>query len=355
LEVSPENPSIALGTAQQFKATGVFSDSTTQDMTESVTWSLSDEAVASISNDAASKGLAHSLSVGTTKVIATSGSISNFTSLTVTTAALVSIGITPENPTAAVGTSQQFKATGTFTDNSTQDLTSGATWSSSDTSIATISDAITSKGLALALSKGTTTVTATVGSISGSTSLAVTGASLVSMDVTPKDPTVVRGMTQQFKATGTFTDNSSQDLTSLVTWSSSVPSIATISNTAGSQGLATSLSGGTTSIKATFGNIAGQTTMTVTTVTLVSINVTPVNPVSHFGQIIQFIATGIYSDNSSSDITTAVTWSSSDTSIATISNAPGTKGLANADHKYGLTIITATLGAISGSTNLLDP
>ncbi|MFI5294047.1 MAG: Ig-like domain-containing protein [Thermodesulfovibrionales bacterium] len=355
LEVSPVDPSIALGTAQQFKATGVFSDNTTQDMTESVTWSLSDEAIASISNEAATKGLAHSLSAGTTKVTATSGSVSGSTSLTVTAATLVSIEVTPANPTSAVGGSQPFKATGTFTDDSTQDMTSLVTWSSSDQAVATIGNNAASKGLAQALSAGTTSITATFGDIFGSTSFTVTGASLVSLDVTPKNPTVVKGMTQQFKATGTFSDNSTQDLTSVVSWSSSAPAIASISNAAGSRGLATSLSAGTTPITATFGNITGQTAMTVTAVTLVSIKVTPVNPMVHFGATVQFTATGLYSDGSSADITTVVTWSSADTSIATISNAPGTKGLATADHKQGSTIITATLGTISGSTMLVDP
>ncbi len=355
LEVSPADPSIALGTTQQFKATGVFSDNTTRDMTASVTWSLSNEAVASISNDVVSKGLARSLSTGTTKVTAASGSVSGSTSLTVTAATLVSIEVTPKNPASAAGASQQFKATGTFTDNSTQDVTSLVTWSSSDPSIATISNDTASKGSAHALSAGTTTVTATSGDIFGSTSFRVTAASLVTLDITPKDPTVIKGMTRQFKATGTFTDNSSQDMTSVAAWSSSDPSIASISNAAGSQGLATSLSGGTTSITATFGNITCQTTMTVTTVTLVSIKVAPVNPVANFGATIQFKATGIYSDKSSGDITTVVTWSSSDNSIATISNAPGTKGLATTDHMFGRTTITATLGTISGSTLLIDP
>ena len=40
-------------------------------------------------------------------------------------------------------------------------------------------------------------------------------------------------------ATGTYTDNSTQDLTSLVTWDSSNTSIASISNASGSSGLAT--------------------------------------------------------------------------------------------------------------------
>jgi hypothetical protein len=202
---------------------------------------------------------------------------------------------------------------------------------------------------------GTTPVKASLGDVFGDAFLTVTATGLVSLEVTPANPTVVKGMTRQFKATGTFTDNSTQDLTSAVIWLSSEPSIATISNTPGSQGLATSFLEGTTSITATLGNVSGSTTMTVTVVTLVSIKVTPVNPVVRFGVSVQFTATGTYSDGSSRDITTVVTWNSSDGSIATISNAPGTQGLATTDHKYGTTIITATLGPVSGSTKLIDP
>jgi hypothetical protein len=355
IEVSPADPSIALGTTQQFIATGVFSDNTTQDLTNSVTWSLSDEAVASISNDAASKGLAHSLSYGVTRVIATSGSISGSTSLTVTAAVLVSIEVTPSDPSIGLGASQQFRAIGTFTDNSTQDITSSAIWTVSDEAVASISNDAASKGLVYSLSPGITGVTATSGGISGSTSLTVTAAVLTSLSVTPANPSVPQGMSQQFRAIGTFSDKSTQDLTTIVIWSSSDQSVAAISNAGGSQGMATALAGGTTSISAAFGSISDSTLMTVTTVTLVSIKVTPFNPVVNYGQTVRFTATGTYSDGSTKDITQVVTWSSSDTAIATISNAPLTKGVATTDHEYGFTIITATLGNVSGSTKLTDP
>ncbi len=268
---------------------------------------------------------------------------------------LLSLQVSPANPSIALGTSQQFKATGIYSDNTTQDLTQTVTWSLSDGTIASISNDTASKGLAKSAAVGTTSVKAASGNIFGTASLTVTAATLVSLNVTPKDSTVVNGMTQQYKATGTFTDGSTQDLTSAVTWSSSDQSIATISNAAASKGLATAVGGGTTTIKATLGGVFDSTGLTVSTVTLVSIKVTPVNPMAHFGQIIQFTAMGTYSDNSIRDITTIVTWSSSDTSIATISNASDTKGQATADHKFGATTITATLGSISGSTVLLDP
>ena len=64
----------------------------------------------------------------------------------------------------------QYAATGKYTDGSSQNLTSSVTWTSSTTSVATI----TSVGLATALKQGNTTISATSGSIVGSTSLKVT-------------------------------------------------------------------------------------------------------------------------------------------------------------------------------------
>jgi len=98
-------------------------------------------------------------------------------SITITAPAvtLVSIAITPANPSVTIGGTQQFTATGTYSDNSTQILTSTATWTSSATKFATVSNTSPTQGLATAVSLGVTTITATVGLIQGSTNLAVTG------------------------------------------------------------------------------------------------------------------------------------------------------------------------------------
>ena len=61
--------------------------------------------------------------------------------LTVVPVALVSIAVTPANPSIAKGLTQQFTATGTYTDDSTQNLTSQVTWASAATSVATITAA----------------------------------------------------------------------------------------------------------------------------------------------------------------------------------------------------------------------
>lgn len=172
---------------------------------------------------------------------------------------LIFIAVTPTNPSIANGTSQQFTATGTFSDNSTRDLTAAVTWTSSNIGVATVS----TTGLATSVATGATTITAASGNISGSATLTVTAATLVSIAITPANPIIAIGSTEQFTATGTFSDSTTQNLTTSATWSSSAPSVATISNTAGSNGKATAVGTGATTITARFGSISGSTTLTV--------------------------------------------------------------------------------------------
>jgi hypothetical protein len=82
---------------------------------------------------------------------------------------LQSIALSPANPAIAPGVTQQFMATGAYSDGSTQDVTGQATWTSSASSVATVN----ASGLATAGAAGTTTISAAVGSIAGSTSLTV--------------------------------------------------------------------------------------------------------------------------------------------------------------------------------------
>src|SRR5271166_4008471 len=340
IAVTPSNPSLAAGQQQQFTATGTFANGSHWNLTSVVAWSSSAPSVASISRC----GRATSVAAGGTTIMATLGSITGSTGLTVTPPTLVSIAVTPANPSIAAG-QQQFTATGTYTDGSHQNLTSTATWTSSTPSVAAITNnsgaGSSGGGLATALTAGNTTIQATSGSISGSTGLTVTAATLVSIAVTPANPSIAAGQQQPFTATGTYTDGSHKKLTATATWTSSAISVATISG-----GLATAVGVGNTTVKATSGSISGSTGLTVTAATLVSIAVTPANPSIAAGQQQPFTATGTYTDGSHQNLTGTATWTSSAISVATISG-----GLATA-LTAGNTTIQATSGSISGSTSL---
>jgi hypothetical protein len=263
IAISPLAPTIALGTNQQFTATGTYSDGSTQNITTSVTWSSSATKIAPIANSVGSQGLATAVAIGTATITATSGAVNESTTLTVSAATLVSIALSPETPTIALGTTQQFTATGTFSDSSAQNITTSVTWTSGTPKVATISNAAGTQGLATSVGEGTSTIAASSGSVNQSTTLTVSAPTLISIAVTPESPTILLGASQQFTATGTYSDNSTQNITTSVTWASETPKVASISNAAGSQGLATSISVGTSTITATLG-VVGSTVLTVT-------------------------------------------------------------------------------------------
>jgi trimeric autotransporter adhesin len=123
-------------------------------------------------------------------------------------------------------------------------------------------------------------------------------------------------------ATGTYNDASTKNLTDSTTWTSGDDSVATVSST----GLVTAVSSGTASITATSGRISGATTVSVTLANLKSIEVTPTTVSITSGETQDFVATATLEDGSSVVITADVTWTSSNTSTATIASsgvAPG--------------------------------
>ncbi|MFQ5780282.1 MAG: S8 family serine peptidase, partial [Nitrospiria bacterium] len=184
--------------------------------------------------------------------------------------ALASIAVTPTTASIPVGATEQFVATGSFADGSTADLTSSVTWSSSNSAVATMNAA----GLATAIAEGTTTITATSGTISNVATLTVTAPppppTLNSIAVAPTTPSISAGATQQFVATGTYSDGSTADLTSSVSWNSSNTLVATMN----AAGLATAIAEGTTTITATFTDgTFGSTMLTVTAAPAVDVNI----------------------------------------------------------------------------------
>ncbi|WP_020157548.1 beta-xylosidase family glycoside hydrolase [Methylobacter marinus] len=85
-----------------------------------------------------------------------------------------SIAVTPANPTIQVGATQQFIATGTYPDSSTEDLTDNVTWDSSNTATATIDQS----GVATGHDAGESTISATLDGVTGSTVLTVQSANI---------------------------------------------------------------------------------------------------------------------------------------------------------------------------------
>jgi len=239
LDIAPSNSFMPAGAAKQFTAVGHFSDNSTQDMTQSVVWSSSSPSIASITN----AGAVTSFLTGSTTITAASGAISRATILTVSTAKLVSITISPANPRVEAHTSLLFTATGVYSDGSTSPL-ANVSWHSTKPQFANMR----SNGTLHAKKSGTLTLSASSSGVTGTTTVVVGTGTLVSIAITPVNSSVSVGATQQFTATGTFSDGTAQDITLYSHWSSTVPTVATIANAPIRAGLATTFASGTTTI-----------------------------------------------------------------------------------------------------------
>ena len=184
--------------------------------------------------------------------------------------------------------------------------------------------------------------------------LGLPAADLVSVTVTPATSSILVGNNQQLTATASYSDGTSRNVTTLSTWTSATPAVASIG---ASTGLARGVTAGSSAITAAFGSRSGSATLTVTPLTpvvppvpvpvLASLAVTPATASILVGATQQYTAIATYSDNSTAVVTNTVTWNSGATSVASIAASGIATGVA-----AGTSTITASSGGRSANATL---
>ncbi len=428
MSVTPATSSVIVGETVQLSATGTWSDNSTANINSLAIWSVSDSSIATVS----STGLVTAISTGVVAINAVSGSFSDSVTVEINAAPVVdlqSINVSASTSSAEVGEAVQLTAIANYSDNSTDNVTNSVAWSVSDSAVASVS----SNGVLTLLGAGVVTVTATDGTVSSAISVTVNAApvTLDSIVVTPTGSTVPEGGSQQFIATGNYSDGSTQNLSSTVTWNvsdnpgqnSSEPELcpntvfldgyiyngeleyglnscsaegqvcttttyfesvldhvpaacqnglwvistgdASAPSTASStesgvatidpNGLLTAISAGDVSVTATNGTLGDSVLVTIEAlpVTLQSITITPENSTIEVDNSVQFVATGTYSDGSTAILDGSTVELSVDTWTVTggITANFGPNGLITPSNT-GAGTVSATLNGITGSTSL---
>lgn len=348
--ITPSSLSLAVAGSSQLTATVQYSDSSSANKTtsSSMVWSSANSSIASVDNTSA-KGLATGAGAGNTTISASYFGV-NSNAVAVSVLAATSLSVSSGAVSGGIGS--QAVVTATAQNSSTTfDVTNSATWSSSNTSVATVSNGVISF-----VGAGSAVVTASYAGLTANVNVTVASKTLVSLTVSASDgsATVATNGTKNLIATATYSDSSTDIVTNSVTWSSANNSVLTVSNTAPKIGQVTGVAGGTSTVTAVLGSTSGNLLVSVNSVTISSIAVTPYDALVASGASYNLRAIATYSDASSSDVTDLVTWSSSNTSAATISNTSGSKGLATTPTFSGYlsTTITATLNSVSGTTPL---
>jgi len=257
---------------------------------------------------------------------------------------LASITVAPASSSLMPGQSESLVATGTFNDSSTQTLQS-VIWSSSNNSVATISNSAGSAGIVNTLAAGATTLTATAGGVSGSASLNVIILASTKVTLTSSanpsaygSPVTFTATVTPATATGTvtFTDGSATLGTSTI--GSGTATYSTSALAVGSQSITASYGGDTNDSGSTSTPLTQTVSKTNTTVTLAS----SANP-SAYGSPVTFTATV-----TPATATGTVTFTDGSTTLGTGTISGGTATYSTSALAVGPNSITASYG---GDTN----
>jgi uncharacterized protein YjdB len=310
-----------------------------------VGWTSSDETVAIVS----SAGRVTALKVGTATITASSDGKSGTATVTVTAAPVATVAVTPATASLTVGQTTTLAAE-TRDANGTVLTGRPVTWSTSNASVATVSN-----GVVTATGPGTATITATSEGKTGTAAITVAAVPVATVTVAPATLPLVVGQTGTLAAT--TRDAANNVLTGRdVTWSTSNANVATVS----SAGVVTATGPGTATITATSEGKTGTATVNVTAVPVATVSVSPATVSLTTGGTQQITATA--RDAQGNALARQVTWQTGNANVATVTQgglitavgAGTTTVTATSEGRVGTVTVTVTPPAV-GSVTVAPP
>lgn len=330
------NPSTPLGISTQYLAIATYSDNSTADITDVASWISADSSIATIDE----KGLVRTIKVSSTGISASyQGVTSNISTLTITDAIATKVSIIPPTTKLAKGLTLQLQAIATLSDDTTKDVSTQASWQSSNPTVLSVDD----QGKATAIEAGDATITATVQGVAGQTTVSAVDLAVSQIQIIPATVQLAVGTTTRLTAIATFADQSTQDVSSQVGWLSSNTAVATVDST----GMVTGVAAGSTTLSASLLGVTASTSIQVNNTSVSALQVIPAVTTIALGTKSQLQAIATFADGSTQDVSSQVQWSSNDPFIAGVDSLGQVTGSG-----IGQATVTATLGAISRSATL---
>ena len=318
--VSLSSQSLELKVGESATLTATIKPSNAQ---ATVNWSTSNAAVATVSS-----GKVTAVAEGTTTISASADGKSATCQVTVKSSTppvveVTSVTLDRHELSLKEGESTQLKAT-VKPDNATDKTVS---WSTSNPAIVTVDK----DGNVTAVAEGSATVAAAHGNLSDACKITVTAQTVAVSSVTLNKTSLALTEQETFQLTATVSPGNATDKT--VTWSSSNPAVATVSD----NGLVTAKAEGSASITAKAGEKTATCTVTVAKKIISVLSITLNKTSLALTEQETFQLTATVSPDNATDKT--VTWSSSNPAVATVSNS----GLVTAKAE-GSATITAKAG-----------
>ena len=296
--------------AKSVSAKAYYSDGTSKDVTNLAAWSTSDAAVASVSSGAVTPSATQG---GSATITAKYQGLSGTCTVTVTKPEQSTTSVTLDATSIEITEGETYQIDGTVSlinPTATLSAKDACIWTTSSASVATVS-----QGLVTAKAAGTATITATHGGKSASCAVSVKAKPVqttTSVTLTESSVDMTVGETHQLDGTVTCINPSrSYSARSVCTWSSSNSSVASVS----SQGLVTAKAAGTATITASNGGKSATCTITVkdkpVTLSSIALNSTTLSLAVDATYTLpgDFKVTATFSDGTTKDVTSSVTWS----------------------------------------------
>ena len=317
-EIKLDKDSAEVQVGKTLTLTATISPSDATDKT--VTWSSSDKAVATVD----SKGVVTAVKPGTATITASAKGKDGDVKATCTvkvTAAVTGVSLDRSDASLKVGESLTLTATVSPAEATKRDVT----WSSSDTSVATVSDT----GVVSAVKAGSATITATTaeGGFKATCNVKVSAPSVTGVSLDRSEASLKVGESVTLSASVSPSDAANRS----VTWSSSDSSVASVDG----NGVVTAAKAGKATIKVTTddGGFKASCTVTVSAPSVTGVSLDRSEASLKVGESVTLSATVSPSDASNRN----VTWSSSDSSVASVDGS----GVVSAA-KAGKATITVT-------------
>ncbi|MCL9781993.1 Ig-like domain-containing protein [Vibrio sp. S4M6] len=334
---------IAKGQSDQLVATGVFSDGTTVDLTQVVSWKSSNSSIATVSDS----GLVTGLKDGQVKISSSDDDVKSANTLTIDVgqASLKEIQITPPLNVLPLGFSQQLVATGIYTNNSTKDLSKEVLWSSSSKNVK-----VKKHGRVVAVAEGRADVTAYYKKrklrSNNAAKFKVAKDRLESIEIVPDQLSIALGTTGKVEAFAHFSSGERLNITHLAHWvSAGTAEIVKVRKLGHVKGKLT----GSTSLVAKYHHVKSQNSVhiKVTPAVLQDIEIVPPSLSMPIGYSRDLTAIGLFNDKSSQEISQHVRWHVEDSNVALVKHHGKLSALAQ-----GATHISARSGNVASSATL---
>lgn len=316
ISLDASNYSVAAGMTRDVSVTGIYSDGSNKDFTNSSIYQIGNSNIATVDATGKIKGV----SPGITTLTVNFGSITASAQIIVEAPVLIEICPDFSSYEMPVGLTKNVNVNAIYSDNSIQNVTNAASYQISDMEIAVIDSAGMIKGLTC----GTTTLSVSYGGQTVLAGIVVTEPVITAIALDASSYMIPIGLTQNVTVTATYSDNSRKNVTNSVTYSISNPSIASVDTSGTMKGLANGVT--TLTVKSNGFTASAQVYALPPVVTAINLNASTYTIQKN--EQLCVIVTGTYSDGSTKNVTANSSYQTSDPGIVKVYQTGKIEGVA---------------------------